>query len=469
MKRVGFLTYYFPPVGGGGTPRTVKFVKYLPHHGYRPLVLAVDPTAHDYSREFQPDPTPLAELDPAAYDVLRVQDPATSARWRGVLSSRVYPFLWAGGYRWLYDAQRSWALRAGRELLRLPRNHRPDLIYVSAAPVGALEAGSASARRLGIPWVADLRDLWTCDTVRTFPSRLHFAWVRRFERHILRTAAAIIANTPLSAVRLQELVGARHAQRVVVITNGFDPAEVEAAKARTARPAGAPIVLLHAGTLYDPGVRRPRLGRYFPHAIDDTARSILPLAQALVALREADPALCTRLRIRLMGHTPPDSRRLIASMGLEDQVQCEGTVTREVALQSIADADALIVLQMAWEDPKRPMPYVPGKVYEALASGKPILAPVGPGDLHDLLAQTPQAYVCDYLDTPSVVAATRRLAAALDGGLERPSPPSWLAQFSRVRLAARLAGVFDHVLGEHGGGAPALLADGSPGHASTSP
>ena len=446
MRSVAFLTYFFPPIGGGGTPRTTKFVKYLPQYGYRPVIVGVEASGREFIREFQPDDSPLAELDPATYDVLRVPDPSTSRLRRNLAQSRLFPLAWAIAYPWLHDPQRSWAFIAARRLLNSPQRQDIRLVYVSAAPMGALEAGRWLARSLGVPWVADLRDLWTPDTFRAFPSRLHYAWAQRLERRVLQSADAIIANTPLSAVRIQELVGTPAADRVVVIPNGFDPDEVPN-QPRPRRAPGSPITIVHAGTLYDPGIRRSRPGRYFPAALNDEARSPLPIARALARLGRTDPAAAARFRLRLIGYVPEFSRRALAELGVSTSVTCEGSVPRAAAVAAEQEADAQLVVQVAWDQPERPMPYVPGKVYEALATGSPVLAPVGPGDLLDLLRQTPQAYVCDYRDPAEIAATMLRLAEDLDAGRAEKSDPAWLAQFDRRHLTATLAKTFDALIG----------------------
>ncbi len=75
MRRVAMLCYFFPPIGGGGTPRSVEFVKHLPQFGYRPTVVTVRPVEGTFEREFQSDGEALEELSDSSFDLLRVPNP----------------------------------------------------------------------------------------------------------------------------------------------------------------------------------------------------------------------------------------------------------------------------------------------------------------------------------------------------------------------------------------------------------
>jgi glycosyltransferase involved in cell wall biosynthesis len=454
-RNVAMLCYYFPPLGGGGTPRSVKLVKYLGCFGYRPIVLTADHAASAFKREFQPDHTFERDLAGVDYRCVRIASPATDrlARWQ---RKRWYRWLWASAYPWVREAQRPWALAAARWLCRLPPSQRPALLYASAAPTSALEAAARASRAIGVPWIADLRDLWTQDTIAFYPSRWHYRWECHLERAVLCSAEKIIANTPLAAQTMRGWLGPELAERVVVIPNGFDPEDIRPRSATSdAEPANGsetaapdrPITIVHAGTLHDPGIVRSRLGRYRPAAIDATSRTLRPLLRGLEALQALDRSTASRLRIRQLGFAPEGARRDIEHSSLKGLFSLEGCLRRDEALAAIRQADVQLVLPLAWTDSARPMTKIPGKVYDALATGQPILAPTGCGDLKDLLARAPQAYVCDYRDPVDVAGALARLAFDLDAQRVGHADPEWIAQFDRRVLAQKMARVFDEALG----------------------
>jgi glycosyltransferase involved in cell wall biosynthesis len=262
----------------------------------------------------------------------------------------------------------------------------------------------------------------------------------------LRSAAAVVANTPLAKAILVEWLGPACVDRVTVIPNGFDPTDLRGTESPRPRRSPTEITIVHAGTLHAPELRRSRFRRFRPLASDNAARSVVPIAKAIESLRRESPETASRIRVRLLGHVPAESREWIASIGLADCIRSEGAATHAVALEAVRSADALLVVQVAWQDASRPVPYVPGKVYEYLATGLPILAPIARGDLWDLLRGVPQAYLCDYRDVRAIADNIQRMVADIDTGRVRPVGADFLAQYDRRRLTEQLASVFDGAL-----------------------
>ena len=440
------ITLNFPPLGGGGTPRIAQTLKHLKGTDYVPSVYTAKTDSQAFSREFQEDQSQLLGLDGACHSIHRSDWRNGSAVLNAAEKVGLSKYLWAARYSKYYESERSWAMRAARQLVHNSRRGQCDLVFASAPPYSVLEAACYAAQRLRVPWVADMRDLWTQDTLRFYPSRWHHHWATRFERRLLSTASAVLANTPLSAERLRELLGDDGAERVFVLPNGFDEEDTPLSDAISANNSGV-ITILHAGTLYEPEIVESRLGRYRPLTVDRVARSFVPVLRGLSRLSQVDAAAASRVRLRFLGYVPDLGRELCADLGLSKQVRFDGIVPRGKAIEAAREADAQLLVQVAWADSGRPMPYVPGKVYDALATGKPILAPVGPGDLHDLLAIAPNAFVCDYRDLDEIakaLAALVRAGGAVTGAADRRRI---LAPFDRRLLTERLVRIFDWVLG----------------------
>lgn len=431
-------------MGGGGTPRSVKFVKYLPEFGYIPTVFTVAQSSLMGVREFRADHSQLDELRNVSFNLRRIEDPEPRRLRERLERWAVFPLVWAFLYPLFWERQRWWASAAGRALVH-ENNERQGfrLIYASAAPYSSLLAAAKAASALKIPWVADLRDLWTRDTLRYFPSRLHYRWESGLERRVLGSASAIITNTPLAQREMRQWLGKRRNRHIHLIPNGLDPEDfMVAAKPPTSDKT---ITVVHAGTLYDPEVRRSRIGRHQPYPLDNEARSPLPVARGLLLLRKHAPQIADRIRIRCLGFTPEASRRAVEQLGVRDQVRFESGVSRADALVAIQNADALLAVQVAFENPARPVPYIPGKIYEYLLAGKPILAPVPPGDLYDLLKKVPAAFVSDYRDSAATAMAIQHMVAAIDTRKIAMPSPSSLAPFLRRNLTKQLAEIFDAV------------------------
>jgi glycosyltransferase involved in cell wall biosynthesis len=442
MRSLAFLSYFYPPLGGGGTPRSAKFSNYLPDHGWRPVVFTGPVSQSDGAMEFVRDESYREEIKRGSAIVVRVDDtPGTIAGLVKRLPCQ--PFLWAALYPWMWEPQLGWANRVAKSIVELDREHHFEAVYASCAPFASLVAGNKAARALGVPFIADMRDLWTQESHLFFPTGLHYRWARRLERKSLRSATAVIANTPGAAKVFRSFIGAD--EKVSCIPNGFDPQEYQDQPEVRRRSSGDPITIVHAGTLYEAVTRRSRLGRFRPLALRDDSRSIEPLARAIRIVGASHPELASRIRVRLLGYTPPSLKLLVADLGVEGQFQFEGVVPHDVALAAMQEADALLALQFAFEDTLRPVPYVPGKVYEYLPTKKPILAPVPPGDLFDLLRGMPQAYVCGFED-PEVIAMK---VVAMCGDIDHHRV-QWdseaIAPYSRLEHVRLLASILDRAI-----------------------
>src|SRR5919201_1915929 len=159
MRRILFLAYHFPPVGGGGVQRNSKFVRYLRDFGYEPVVVTGPGGA---AGRWTPDDPTLGGDVPDGVEVHRVTGPEPAGAGDVALVS---PSL---------EPYRSTAL-----------------------------AAAALAEALDRPWVADLQDPWALDEMRIYPSDLHRRRELRWMRAALESADAIVMNTPEAAQRVR--------------------------------------------------------------------------------------------------------------------------------------------------------------------------------------------------------------------------------------------------------------------------
>jgi len=206
-RRVLVVSYYFPPAGDVGIHRTLRFVKWLPHFGWEPIVLttrngkvqAIDRTMLDCVPEVEVHRTRSFELLNYGKGI----DGRQPWRMPKLLSRLVCEpprDLWK--YLAVPDDKRGWvpyAVRAGAELIR---SRGIDAVYVSGKPFSSYFIGERLGRRFGIPWIMDLRDLWTLNR-RNRPRSRWRGWAeRRLERRFVQSAAAVIANICMVAVSL---------------------------------------------------------------------------------------------------------------------------------------------------------------------------------------------------------------------------------------------------------------------------
>ncbi|HOP44190.1 MAG TPA: glycosyltransferase, partial [Flavobacteriales bacterium] len=237
MKRVLIVTYYWPPNGGAGVQRWLKFVKYLPQHGWQPVV-------------YTPENPELVAEDPGLLDDVpreaevikrRISEPYGLYKrltGRGVKEKVHTAFLseekregwrdrmalWVRSNFFIPDARVGWVGPSVRFLKQYLREHPVDVIVTTGPPHSMHLIGLRLKRALGIRWVADFRDPWTnIDFYRQLKlSRSADRRHRRLEAEVLREADTVVAVGWTLADELRDL----GAKRVEVITNGFDPADV---------------------------------------------------------------------------------------------------------------------------------------------------------------------------------------------------------------------------------------------------
>src|SRR5262245_34851594 len=329
-RRVLVLAYYFPPVGGAGVQRTLKFVKYLEPLGWDATVISTRSRAYGAR-----DESLLAEVPSST----RVQRTAALplARYLGFAMHRLGLRRLRTYVMWP-DGGLGWAPFAFLAAMRGVRRDRPDVLLSSSAPCGSHLAALLGRRFTGVPWVADFRDEWTANPHLAGQPRGLARLSERAEKAITRSARAVVVAADY--FRLRGL--ADNDPRRVEIVNGVDEDDFSAEP--EASPPPDRFVLANVGTLYE---------------LQDPSIALRVLA-ALAASGAID---AERVEARLVGnvwipdYAPPPGVR----------VERTGYVEHRCAVAEMCAATVLLL-------------YVPatslapsGKLFEYLASARPVL------------------------------------------------------------------------------------------------
>lgn len=437
MKRVLFIAYHFPPVGGGGVQRSVKFVRYLREFGYEPVVLT-GPGPSEW--RWTPEDKTLADEIPGDIEVHRVPgpEPPQSGGWRRraerVLDLRT-PFA-----RWWTE---------GVKRLAADIAPRCDIVFGELVPYVTAEAAVEVARRSRKPLVLDLQDPWALDEIWVYPTAVQRLRDVRRMRRSLAAADATIMNTPEAASRVLTHFPELARKLVASIPNGFDPQDFQAPFPERQDEA---FRIAHTGYLYTEiglvhqrtaRIRRLLGGMPIP-GVDLLTRSHYLLMQAIELLIARDPELADTLELHLAGVLSDVDRRIAGDSGV---VHLHGYMPHAESIALLRGAD-LLFLPMQNLPPGERAGLVPGKAYEYLAAERPILAAVPAGDARDILEESGAAIICDPTDVEGMAAAIRAEIDRKRAG-EPPSRPrpDVLARFERRRLTGQLADVLDTLLG----------------------
>lgn len=380
--RILLVAYYFPPIPGGGSQRPQWLARGLAAHGHEVTVLAAG-----YRGDQRGD------------GVVRVHDPSHNRHRRGrfalqwlVQRLAVEAANRAGGAASIYGR---WRRRATAAALDLHRRHPFDLVLASYPPVETLEIGLALRAAGGPPLVADFRDGLCFEPIEAPRLRRHAVLRRHYEAledAVRRRAALILAAHPGHAEHLRR--GA--AADVVVLPNGWDPADFA-----DLEPAELPAPerhLVHAGGF----------------AASDADCDVTPLLTALAAVGDepgGGPLVLDQLG-RLTRAERRAARALLAAGRLVDH----GPVARRRCLAFERAADALLLVA----SPRRPS-VVPGKLFEYLAAGPPVVGVAPPaGYAAQLLRETGCGVVVD----PADGAGLRAVLRAVRDGRHLPDAPA---------------------------------------------
>ncbi|HUV86587.1 MAG TPA: glycosyltransferase [bacterium] len=421
MRDVLFLSYFFPPMGGGAVLRALKFVKYLPAFAWRPLVVAGAGGYHAY------DASLLEEL-PAEAEVIwagRGRDFEDGAEVARAFARRRPGFFAKAGRKAALTARRffsfpdvyaRFARPATRAARRLLQRSPVKLIFSTAPPFTSHVAAAALAREAGVPLILDYRDAWADNPFAAFPTAFHRRRARRAEGRVLEQAAAVVAVTSGMADAFRRRLGENVPARFV--PNGYDEADFEGAEVA---PAG-PFTVAYAGQFY-PG-RMPW--------------TFLRAASAFAAKRRLSG---DDFRVLFLGPMPRAVRAGMDRYGV--RVEATGLLSHGDAVRAVRAADVNLLIIGSQPGAGATLT---GKIFEYLRAGRPILALVPPdGEAAALVEEFGAGAVVEPDDAQGAEAALARL---YDGRSTAPGAvPAGLARFERRNLAAQLAALFDDVAG----------------------
>ena len=426
-KRVLFIAYYFPPLGLGGVQRATKFVKYLPKYGWDPRVLTVKPVSY-----FAEDSTLLEEFDTSvivrteSFDPLRIRE-----RWR--LNRTLNPLKVVKSlpqdrqrmvrtilnYLFFPDSKIPWVPDAVKTGARLIHREGMDLIFSTSPPQSGHLVGYALYRRTGLPWIMDYRDDPTGRDDLTLPTPFHRKGIRWLTRKMIGSAKHVITVSRPIASTIERMTQRKD---LSVIPNGFDTADFHA----DIRFPGKRFTLTYCGTM-------------------NTRIRPDPLFKAVRILLRRDPALRSRILLRFTGCVIGFTfDRIIRKYGLDDIVQWDGYVPHKTCIRTMCDADMLLLYLP--ESTGEGM--VTGKIFEYLASGRPVLAVVPPGEAQKIILRHARGVVIHPTDIEGIVNHLQRSFELWARGDLELSIPRWkdIEIYSRERQTEKLARIFDTAL-----------------------
>ena len=437
MKRVLIISYYWPPTGGSGVQRWVKFAKYLPAEGWQPVIytpenpeqLAVDETlAAEVPAEAEIIRRRIVEPYGMYKKVLRRSGHSKEAVEVNPVNAQNKSFLqkaamWVRGNLFRPDPRCWWIRPSVRFLKKYLKDHPVDLIVSTGPPQSMHLIGRKLAQETGLPWIADFRDPWT--KIFYFKhlsmTRATMRWHEKMEKRVLDEATRVVAVSPL----VQQEFQAMTKTPVELITNGFDECDFLQEPFKMAE--GGPqqlFTITHTGLFAADG--NPTV-----------------LWEVLAEKCKACEEFRKLLRINLIGKTDEQIIRAIEDAGLGDNLENLGYQPHAEAVDQQRKA-SLLILPLRKEPEYKAV--LPGKLFEYLASYRPILGIGQPdGAMSMILDSTRTGVVFDWEDKEAIAKYIDECWEKHKEGRLRIEGDD-ISRFTRRNLTRRMAQLFEELV-----------------------
>ena len=409
MKKALLIAYHFPPLGGGGVFRTLKFTKYLSEFGYQPYVLTVKNPMYR-----EKDPTLIKEI-PAEAKIHR-----TFSFEHRIL--RV-PRLLNINLKWFYmpDQNIGWLPLGVSTGAKLVKKENIDVIYATSPIWTSLLIGMLVKKKTKKPLVVDFRDPWTDNPFINYPTKLHQRLERKLEKTVLTQADYVTVATDLmknNLIRKYPFIKSK----IETITNGFDPDDFKNLKIH--KKTGK-FTITYVGSIYGLLTAKPFL-------------------TALKALVEEKKGFKEKVAVVFVGNCGKETPQLVRQLGLEENVRFVGYVQHRKGLEFMVNAQALLLL-ITIEGSKGER-ILTGKLFEYLASRKPIIALVPE---NGLAANVIKSLNAGTVVSPRDVQRVKKVIASyFDQWMEEKlseamDVTSNITLYNRKVLTGKLARIFD--------------------------
>ena len=388
LKKVLIITYYWPPSGGISVHRCLKFAKYLREFGWEPIIYAPSNAHYPYTDEgtFKDIPEGLEIIYGWILEPFRLFKILTGRKLKDPMINPLHArnkksnlpekiSVWIRANFFIPDARSCWIKPSVRRLTRYLKNNPVDAMFSDGPPHTNTVIACKLRQKFDIPWLADFQDPWTqVDYYDLFPiTRLADKKHRKLEQEVFQYADKITIASPTWKKDLEQ-IGAKN---VDVLYYGYDEEDFN----HTRYTLSKEFVISHAGLMgYDRN----------PEAFLKSVREII----------DTNDSFKNRFKLILAGIVDYSIVDLIKELGLTSHVEFPGTISKEKAIELTLTSHMLLLPLNKAENYKG---RIPGKFYECLRSGRPVIA-LGPADsdVNQILRETGQGKCFDYDDVSGI-------------------------------------------------------------------
>lgn len=359
-KKVLIITYYWPPAGGPGVQRWLKFVKYLPDFNIEPIVYCPENPNYplidkslitDVAKDLTVIKQPIKE----PYKIASIFSKKSKTISKGIIpvekkqSFIEKAMLYVRGNFFIPDARKNWVKPSVAFLYNYIKTNAIQTIITTGPPHSLHLIGLQLQQRLDVKWISDFRDPWTTigyhkQLKLTEASK---AKHKTLEHEVLNAADEIVVTSNNTKVEFETITN----KPITVITNGYDVEKVKTQELDTK------FSISHIGSLL-------------------SKRNPLVLWKVLKALVEEEKGFAEDLEINFVGAVSDSILKTITSYKLDSYVENRGYVPHKEAIMYQKKSQILLLVEIDSEETKS---IIPGKLFEYMVSQRPIIA-LGPKD-----------------------------------------------------------------------------------------
>lgn len=431
MKKVLVITYYWPPAGGGGVQRWLKFSKYLRNYGWEPIIYTAEggESAMEDPGLVKEIPEGIEEIRVPIWEPYSLYKKITGKKkdekvYSGFITENKKASLgqklsvWIRGNFFIPDARKFWIKPSIKYLTKYLKEHQVDAIISNGPPHSTHMIALGLKRKFNLPWLADFRDPWTNID---FYDQLMLTGLadkkhKRLEKNVLQKADKVVTVSWSWAEDFKNIVD----REIEVITNGYDAADFPDKD----WPLTSEFMITQVGSM-------------------NKDRDVKTLWKVLEEMCNSNSSLNKQLKIKLIGPVDHAILNHIEAAGLSDKLEKINSVPHNEVIEHLCTSQVLL---LPLNNTPNIAGVIPGKLYEYLAARRPILCIGSPkGDSARIINETNGGSVADFDDAETIRSIINRYFESFQNGNLKIDSTN-IEQYSREKLAGYMTKALDEII-----------------------
>lgn len=435
MKKVLLITYYWPPAGGPGVQRILKFAKYFPQFGWQPLILTVANGEYPVIDESLISDIPK---DAKIFKTKSLEPNQMYKKFVGLKKESSVPISvlaeenkslkqsvahWIRLNLFLPDAKIGWLPYAFSEGKKIINDHQPDIIFSSSPPPTVHLIARKLRAYSKVRWIADFRDPWTDIHYYEIQNRLTLTkWIDRIlENKVLNDADRVVCISKLDIE--EDFSKKTAAEKCINIPNGYDDQDFNHLNQMPEKDKK--FTLLHLGAV-------------------GNERNPVQLFKAVHNLDKKNIITPDSFTLRFIGSIEEKVLNTIKQEHISEFVEVINYLPHTRAIEETKRASAMLLLVT---QSKKNYRILPGKTFEYLRTGKPILA-LGPqnGEVDRILSEVQGGKLIEYEAREKIQSYLISLIDAWQDDTMHYARPELIKKYERKNLTADLVQIFNELI-----------------------